>query len=341
MQERVFIKSVEPYRKIDLDHQVCWLEASAQAGLYVAASRGGHLSVLDERLNFRAVHNCRRPISEFALAASGAFASTISDSGTLRIHTIENGLVLKEIDDANYSACRFDHNPGRLWCVIGIGSSKIECRLLELPSMRTIADTIIQDDFGANGCHISPAPDSNTAVLWLAEGQGDSRFVWLTYGGGELKWRWDADHLSEGAYPPVFNDSGTEYLLNNGNAVHRQSYPDSRLLGTCHFNLDDQGLETALFYLDDDTALVQTTNGRLFKIHLESMSLEDEIVTIRHEPKPARDYYRSLTDDFHLCTDISYFHKLGDRIVFVVPRGEILSGPQATDSLLFCDVKQF
>jgi hypothetical protein len=47
------------------------------------------------------------------------------------------------------------------------------------------------------------------------------------------------------------------------------------------------------------------------------MQVLDEIVIESHEPRTIERYYPTLVGDTQLCTDISFFQRVGDIIVFV------------------------
>jgi hypothetical protein len=69
------------------------------------------------------------------------------------------------------------------------------------------------------------------------------------------------------------------------------------------------------------------------------MGIEDEIAIEGHEPKPIWEYYPTLVKERGLGTDITWFTRLGDVIVFVFRRdsGRDLKGWK--DSFLWYSIK--
>lgn len=49
----------------------------------------------------------------------------------------------------------------------------------------------------------------------------------------------------------------------------------------------------------------------------ECTTVLDEVIINGHEPRPAEHYYPRLAGDQQLCTDILFFERLRDVIVFV------------------------
>jgi hypothetical protein len=293
------------------------------------------MSVLGDRLNLLLRHQHLGPITDLSVDPAGKMASLARDkSAGLVVRRLDNGTVLGEIPDQAYEACRFDAGRCHLWCAARINRHEIKCELLDAPSLRILCQAIIPDDFGDSGCIFSPAPQPDAMGLWLTDCQA-SRLLWLACGPSGLSWR--VEPLVEDAYPPVFNDSGTEFLVNHGDMVRRYAYPAVQLLNTCPCTFDEEAFEPSLCYLSGKTALVRSSNGRLFTINLETMALGEEALISGHEPKPAR-AFSSLQRDARLCTDIDTFQRLGRYVVMVCPpEGHSSHG----DSLLFCHIEEF
>jgi hypothetical protein len=235
----------------------------------------------------------------------------------------------------NFETCLFAPDGKHLWCAGRISRAEIECLLLDVATWQTVARATITDEQGGFSGLLIPVPSANATVLWLADGQGSTKVIWFTFEGGQLSWR--VEPLMEDAYPPVFNDSGTEFLVNHGYVVRRYAYPAVQLLGSCPCTFDEEAFEPALCFLSGKTALVRTSNGRLFTINLKTMALGEEALISGHKPKPAR-AFSSLPIDARLCTDIDTFRRLGRYVVMVCPpEGHSFH----RDSLLFCHIEEF
>ena len=322
---------------VDLEHEVHLLGANSQPCIYVAASRLGEMSVLGDRLNLLLQHKHLGPITDLSVDPAGKMVSLARDkSAGLVVRRLDNGTVLGEITDQACEACRFDAVRCHLWCAARINRHKIKCELLDAPFLQILCQAIIPGDFGdSSGCIFSSVPQPDAMGLWLTDGQGASRLLWLAFGPGGLSWR--IEPLMEDAYPPIFNDYGNEFLVNYGNVVRRYAYPAMQLLGSCPCTFDEEAFEPSLCFLSNKTALIRTSNGRLFTIKLETMTLGEEVLINGHEPKPAR-AFSSLQLDARLCTDIDTFQRLGCYVVMVCPReGHSFH----RDSLLFCHIEEF
>jgi hypothetical protein len=62
-----------------------------------------------------------------------------------------------------------------------------------------------------------------------------------------------------------------------------------------------------VYYVDAHYALLQSNNGRLYLVDLETMTIEDEIRLHGHEPKPISELYPNLKGDRGLGSDLSFF----------------------------------
>ena len=70
-------------------------------------------------------------------------------------------------------------------------------------------------------------------------------------------------------------------------------------------------------YVDANYSLLQSGNARLWLVDLETMTVEDEVSILGHEPKPLGELYPSLRGDGGLGSDLSFFLPL--------PHGQFLS----------------
>jgi hypothetical protein len=97
---------------------------------------------------------------------------------------------------------------------------------------------------------------------------------------------------------------------------------------------EDNPFAESLVYLNERQALASTNEGRVFMVDTARLAIEDEVAVEGHEPRPIGEYYPTLAHEGGLATDISWFTKLGDAIIFVFRRDRGIGLPGWKDSLL-------
>jgi hypothetical protein len=73
-------------------------------------------------------------------------------------------------------------------------------------------------------------------------------------------------------------------------------------------------------YFDNRYALAGTNAARVFLVDTAQMRLVEEMAIEGHEPRPVGEYYPTLADQPGLCTDLGWFTRVGDVIVFFYRR---------------------
>jgi Cellulase (glycosyl hydrolase family 5) len=86
------------------------------------------------------------------------------------------------------------------------------------------------------------------------------------------------------------------------------------------FGDEDNPFVESLCYFNDRQALANTSEQRIFVVDTVQMKVETELSLEGHEPRPIGEYYPRLAKEAGLGTDISWFTRLGDVIVFVYRR---------------------
>jgi hypothetical protein len=122
--------------------------------------------------------------------------------------------------------------------------------------------------------------------------------------------------------PPAYSQDGAELLVvTEDNSISRYAYPSMKQLGSpCMSGDEDDPFAESLCYLDNQHALAGTGEQRIFLIDTATMRIEDEIAIEGHEPKPIWEYYPTLVKEHGFGTDISWFTRLGNVIVFIFRR---------------------
>ncbi len=323
--------NVQPTGIVELNHAAHYLTASDPPKVYVAASRDAQISVIGEDLKIHRHRRQRARISALTIDPAGKWiAVAFFRPERLVIERADSGLVFRDTTAQRFEECRFDTGGNCLWATVRIASDQIECQLLDIPSLQVVARSSINDDFGDSGCALCHGPSRDSIILWMADGQGASRTLLLSGRGEEISC--ETGPLLTDAYPPVFNDSGTEFLAADGNRLRRFSYPALQLVGSCTFPGED-GFERSCF-VDRETALIRTTSGRLFLVDTGYMRLADEAVIVQPETPPT-------TPDRRPGMEILNFERFGDKVVLVCQREGTVTGTLLKDTLLLCDLAQF
>ena len=73
------------------------------------------------------------------------------------------------------------------------------------------------------------------------------------------------------------------------------------------FDEEEDQIGDFVSYVDANYALLQSRNARLFLVDLETMTIEDEVSLLNHQPKPLVELYPSLRGDSGLGSDLSFF----------------------------------
>jgi hypothetical protein len=236
-----------------------------------------------------------------------------------------------------FDTCYFDPSGGFLWSVARLSDDSVEIELRETGSWTIVASATANDPFGDSRCSLHVTSDPDVAALWLAAGQDGQQVIWVTRLGDSLNLEPEA--YLENTSPPVFSPNGDEFLVVDGLwSICKFPFPAQRILGKCRSKWGQADyFGDSLSYLDDDNAVVQSHNGRLFRLDVRAMKIKEEIVIAGHEPLPVEEYYPTLAGDKTLCTDISYMDRFGTAVVLGIHREGGPDPRRWKDSLLIYD----
>jgi hypothetical protein len=99
--------------------------------------------------------------------------------------------------------------------------------------------------------------------------------------------------------------------------------------------LEGESISESYCYLDTSHALAGTNEHRIFLVNTNQMRLEEEIAVENHEPRPIGEYFPTLADEPGLCTDLGWFTRIGDVVVFFWERDGGKSAKAWKDSFLW------
>jgi hypothetical protein len=233
--------------------------------------------------------------------------------------------------------CQFDVSGTYLLCAANVSKDRVEVQLRETERWSVVSRAVVADPFGQSHASFHPTARSDTWSLWIAAGQDGHCVYWVMRDGSSL--RATIEPCLENSLPPVFSPSGDEFLTIDepGSPLERYRYPPAELLGVCECPYAEDEFGTSLCYLDNSRALARSIKGRIAVVDTPSMRVVEELAIEDHEPRPAEEYYPRLAGDKSLCSDISYFERMGDYLIVVHPlRHPLEPGPDEGRDGMLC-----
>ena len=346
------MRPLKPDGRIDLDHRAYFLRGSPEGSDIVAASEDGNVSVVDLASNaarlqrptttLRAI--CPHPTKPFLACVDG-------NAGSLGVRSLAGKSVAEveppRIKDGasksltpGFANCYFDEQGDFLWLVAPVSDDEFVLLLVETKGWSVVQRADVEDEFGASSCSFHHTGRPGLVSLWIAAGQDGQQIFWLERKGVSFSLK-RVDELTN-CIPPVFSPNGSEFLVvNEDDAICRYDFAKTKQIGSALESGDeDNPFAESLCYLDDRRAIAGTGEGRIFLVDTEMLRIEEEVAIEGHGPRPIGEYYPTLAKERGLGTDITWFTRLGDVIVFVFrrDRGTGLKGWK--DSLLWYSVKK-
>jgi hypothetical protein len=222
-----------------------------------------------------------------------------------------------------------------------LNAKDVIVQLYDLETGRTTDQATIKDPFGGSSCSFHPTGKPGLLCLWLAAGNPDMvQIYWLEP--TQQGFSCTLETRLGNTLPPVFSPCGDQFLVvNDESAICKFDFDTMRQLASPLLSEDeDNPFAESLCYLDERQALASTNEGRIFLVDTVNMKVAEEVSLEGHEPRPIGEYYPTLAREGGLATDISWFTRLGEVILFVCrrDRGTDLSGWK--DSVLWFSVKE-
>jgi hypothetical protein len=333
-------------RFIELDHHVPFLRGAPRQSLYIAAAREGQVTAFGMDFKPRKLGGQYSAIRAISLHPTKPILAVLEgESDKISIVTLD-GKTLSAWVHPCCEDCCFDEN-GDFLLSVGHGSRHtVEIQSHETNRWSKVSSADVEDPFGESSCLFSPIGVAGGMSLWLAAGQNGQRVYWLSNDASGV--RADLESTLKNTGPSWFSPRGDEFLIiTEMHAVQRYQYPQVRLLGEWP-GLDDEldMLGMYLCYLDQSSALVNTDQGRLLVLDLNTMGVTEAIAfsTASGEEKgremrdegngPSKGStpiflkrmkerrQRQELGGWRRASDISFFERLGDVIVFVYRRSD-------------------
>ncbi len=342
---------LKPDGKVDLEHRAYFLRGAPHQSAVVAAAQDGQLSIINPALKtvrLRRLSSKIRAVSPHP--SNRRLAWVDGGSGVLTVQNVDGSRPL-EIPapqphegspnrvQQGFAGCHFDDGGEFLWTVAPSDAGEVVVQLHEAETGAAIDRATVQDPFGGSSCSFHDTGRPGLVSLWLAAGQDGQQVYWLK------RTRKGFSCTPEGqltnTIPPVFSPSGRQVLVvNEANAICKFRFAAMRQVGLpLESGDEDNPFAESLAYLNDRQALASTNEHRLFVVDTVRMKVEEEVTLEGHEPRPIGEYYPRLAKEKGLATDISYFVRSGEVILFVYrrDRGTGLAGWK--DTLLWLSLK--
>jgi hypothetical protein len=344
---------VKPEGIIELKHRAFFLRGRPNKSIVIAASGDGQFSVLSpdlKKCQFRRLSRKIRGISPHP--SKDLFAWIDGDSGSLIVQRLGGGPIV-EISPPllhngasnwikpGFDDCFFETSGKFLWLVGPRSDHESELQLVETAHWSLVDKTMIKDPFRGSSCSFEDSGRPDLLWVWTAAGGDGNQVFWLKRKVGGFSCTLEPQLTNTG--PPAFSPGGKHILVVSENcAICKFRFPEMRQIGTCLESEDeDDPYAESLAFLNERQGLARTNEGRLFLIDAGRMKSEGELALEGHEPGPKGKYYPNLKNEKGICTDISYFSRLGDVVFFVYQRErakELLSMAGWKDSLLWLSV---
>jgi hypothetical protein len=238
------------------------------------------------------------------VAADGSLLAVTGGNGI----TIISASTLKPIHRLNdsFEGSHFSSN-GLLWTCARLYSETVVLEIWDPQTWTRVARTKITDPYGDSHFDLLSHPNENCVVAWAAAGQDGQCLFWACHDDGAIV----VDRFPEldNTAWPSFSPTGKEFLAISGVELHLYAYPRRPIRAIMQWPSDDEEDQIGDFvsYVDANCALLQSNNGRLLLVDLETMTIEDEVSLRGHEPRPLAEYYPSLRGDRGLGSDVSCF----------------------------------
>jgi hypothetical protein len=309
---------------------------------YVLASEGRPLSLLAPTMA-SLVHAPSGPVQPLRMARHPGHAILHPGGSMLaRIHGGSGELVVRDITGKTlftmapppiegrsslrrgFDDFRFEGDGRFLWAVAPMSENACQINLIETTGWTTVHSVGVDEPIGGSKFVLDDTPWPGLLSLWAAAGQDGQQVYWVARDHETNTILVETVAQLANCTPPVFSPDGEEFLvLAEFNELKRYAFPGVDVLGgPLESGDEDNPFAESMCYLDGRRAIVGTGEGRIFLVDVERMAVEDEVAVEGHEPRPIGEYYPNLADEKGLATDIAWFERVGEGVLFGYSREE-------------------
>lgn len=304
---------ITPLIELQLPHIATYL-AAPDGKIIVEATSQGQISVMNENLNYLYSYNLAYLITALTISPDGKMLAIKDDKARLIVFQIDGKVIFEEAShNQRYKGkygCIFSAD-GKLWDVIVDAGGEVLIQYRETQHWEVLKYAFLPTDDQERYFTLTAHPQNQVINIWEAAGQEGTWNHWV----------WDDDiemrvveiEQLEDAIIPEFHPSGKEFLILNDSESRlcRYSFPDCNLMESITLEFLEQESDYLSYntcYLSNDKAIVQSKNGRLFMVALNSMEVIDEIIIQGHEPRE----FNLQDEENYIASDLSWFKNLGE-----------------------------
>ena len=317
---------------VHLPHRVHFLRAAVQQSIAVAAAPEGQMTIWQlgksiEKLPPVTLES--QGLQGISLHPSRPMLALVDGKGKLIVHGLDGRRLLAAKPPklhngapkgfvGGFHDCLFDKSGDHLWCSSPISEQEVEIQLRSTGDWSMAATVVVKDPYGDSHIYVFQAGQANATAIWLNAGQNGQQVYWVTKSADGL--HCDEEPNVENSYWPVFSPAGDEFLVSTTyDGLSRYRMPTRRWGKNCRCpDRSTDWFGNSLAYLDQNCAIIGTSNGRVFLVDVKTMRIIDEVIIEGYEPKTAEERY-GLVGEKTLCTGITFFSRLGDDIALVSP----------------------
>ena len=289
----------------DFDHRVLDLVFSPAADRFVITAPDRSAALLAADLSVLARWKFTRKPVALDLSSRELLVADEESLAIWNLATPQPSLILPRA----FQACAFTRDERFVCTARHIESEIVEVELRDGKSLQLLAQAQTNDPFGDGDCVLFRHPHADVQMLWIAAGQDGQVLQTVRIGADALTITPFSDLLETGV--PAFSRDGSRALLVHAwDEVRHYTVPDATLIGTLHWDGENDEIDSCAGFLGDDVAIVWTRNGRLFAVDTRAMQLIGEIAVPNHEPRPLSQLYG--LDDDSLGSGLNGVLALGD-----------------------------
>lgn len=308
------------------------------------------VTLVDRNLSPKYEYQLPDEISCSAISPKGDLLAAIMANGNhLAIVTAENQLVFEEqlpnppvevsslYIDNGFQDFWFDADTLRFWFMKVIEREAVEIQIRDTNSWQIQRKILLKDPFGGSYFSFHPHPENQILALCAVDDDRQQQIYWLYDDGMTI-------HAvkvpcPDDAEPPEFHPAGGEFLVINSyrRQLSRFSFPDCNLLGICEWPWPDSDdcFGGYMCYISDDRLLVNTDEGLMYLIDINTMEISDQLILIGHEPRSCKELYPTLKDlKEQLCGDLHYFYRFDSDSILSVHSQILTQEPDSKQKTL-------
>jgi hypothetical protein len=290
-----------------LSHRAYYFAAARRTPLMIAVREDGLATIVVGNANPRE-RQFESGLQGVAISPDGERVLLVHD-GSISVQNVATGEIVAPIE-GSFGAAAYSAD-GLVACTARLpDQDSVRVEIRDAATMRELGAVNVEDPFGDSGLSLIAHPARQEFCLWIAAGQDGQVLVTVAWDGARVTETPFTD-LAEVTLPAFSPDGATVLVSSDLKELLRFSYPGGELLSTLQWPDEEESAGEHMAFLDQETALVSSTEGRLYIVDLRDGTLRAEVAVPAHLPRPTNELYPILADETTLVSDLGYFHALG------------------------------